>query len=231
MRERGDGSYEEFFAPISMHGPSGFSDPPRPFVLRSGELDGKRFDEGERFEFVVHLFASRWLKALSESMRGIAGTVLRAADVEEVGIPLNPGPEPVSLVRVEFLTPTELKHAGHTVDRPEFSIVAPRIRDRVSTLRQLYGEGPLELDFAGFGERAAKIVMTQCDFHRVEAQRRSGSTGQVHPLGGYIGEATYAGDLAEFVPYLRAAEWTGVGRQTSWGKGAIRVSVLDPATR
>ena len=34
MRERGDGSYEEFFAPVSMHGPSGLSDPPRPFVLR-----------------------------------------------------------------------------------------------------------------------------------------------------------------------------------------------------
>ena len=33
----------------------------------------------------------------------------------------------------------------------------------------------------------------------------------------------YEGELGEFVPFLRAAEWTGVGRQTSWGKGAITV--------
>ena len=40
-------------------------------------------------------------------------------------------------------------------------------------------------------------------------------------LGGFVGEAEYEGDLTEFVPYLRAAHWTGVGRQTAWGKGAL----------
>jgi hypothetical protein len=40
-------------------------------------------------------------------------------------------------------------------------------------------------------------------------------------LGGFVGEADYTGDLTEFLPYLRAAQWTGVGRQTTWGKGAI----------
>ena len=31
------------------------------------------------------------------------------------------------------------------------------------------------------------------------------------------------GDLAEFLPWLRAARWVGVGRQTVWGKGDVRV--------
>jgi hypothetical protein len=65
--------------------------------------------------------------------------------------------------------------------------------------------------------------MTRCELIRVEITRRSGRTGQVHPLGGFTGEAEYEGDLAEFVPYLLAAQWTGVGRQTVWGKGAIEV--------
>ena len=34
----------------------------------------------------------------------------------------------------------------------------------------------------------------------------------------------YRGDLAAFLPYLRAARWTGVGRQTVWGKGEIEVA-------
>ena len=38
-----------------------------------------------------------------------------------------------------------------------------------------------------------------------------------------MGEAEYEGDLTEFMPYLRAGEWTGVGRQTTWGKGAIAI--------
>jgi hypothetical protein len=39
-----------------------------------------------------------------------------------------------------------------------------------------------------------------------------------------VGEAEYEGDLTEFVPYLRAAHWTGVGRQTAWGKGALAIT-------
>jgi CRISPR/Cas system endoribonuclease Cas6 (RAMP superfamily) len=54
-------------------------------------------------------------------------------------------------------------------------------------------------------------------------ERKSGRTGQVHSLGGFTGEAEYEGALAEFVPWLRAARWVGVGRQTVWGKGEMRV--------
>jgi CRISPR-associated endoribonuclease Cas6 len=53
--------------------------------------------------------------------------------------------------------------------------------------------------------------------------RKSGRTGQVHPIGGFTSEAEYVGPLAEFLPWLRAARWVGVGRQTVWGKGDLRV--------
>jgi hypothetical protein len=59
----------------------------------------------------------------------------------------------------------------------------------------------------------------------VDVQRRSSKTGQVHSIGGFVGEAEYEGDLAEFVPFLKAAQWTGVGRQTVWGKGEIAVKI------
>ena len=66
--------------------------------------------------------------------------------------------------------------------------------------------------------------MTRCNIQHVETSRRSSRTGQIHSLGGFVGEAEYEGDLTEFVPYLRAAQWTGVGRQTAWGKGALVVT-------
>ena len=71
------------------------------------------------------------------------------------------------------------------------------------------------------GERANAIRMTRCELEWREAERLSSRTGQRHPLGGFVGEADYEGNLAEFLPFLHAGEWTGVGRQTVWGKGEL----------
>ena len=131
--------------------------------------------------------------------------------------------EPVTHVRVRFVTPTELKSGSQLAGKPEFGILAGRVRDRVSTLRECYGEGPLDIDFRAFGERASLVRMIRCDIRPVSIERRSSRTGQVHGIGGFVGEAEYDGDLAEFLPYLQAAKWTGVGRQTVWGKGEILV--------
>jgi hypothetical protein len=136
-------------------------------------------------------------------------------------VSLAPPGEPVARVQVQFVTPTELKSGHQIATRPEFGILAARIRDRISTLSALYGPGPLEIDFRAFGERANLIRMTRCGLRHVNSERRSSRTGQVHSVGGFVGEAEYEGDLTEFVPYLRVAKWTGVGRQTVWGKGEI----------
>jgi CRISPR-associated endoribonuclease Cas6 len=129
--------------------------------------------------------------------------------------------EPAERLRIRFVTPTELKGAQQRAVRPEFGVVMARLRDRISTLRGLYGDGPLELDFREFGGRAAEIRLKRCDVRLVHAERRSSRTGQTHSLGGFVGEAEYEGALTEFIPYLRAGQWTGVGRQTVWGKGEI----------
>jgi CRISPR-associated endoribonuclease Cas6 len=134
--------------------------------------------------------------------------------------------EAVGRLRIRFVTPMELKTAQQLAGRPEFGIVMARLRDRIGTLRELYGAGPLELDFREFGRRAAAIRLTRCDIRHIEAERRSSRTGQTHSIGGFLGEAEYEGDLTEFVPYLKAGQWTGVGRQTVWGKGEIRIEPI-----
>jgi hypothetical protein len=129
----------------------------------------------------------------------------------------------VNRVRIRYLTPTELKSGRQNTAQAEFPVLFSRIRDRVSTLRALYGPGPLEIDFCALGERAAEVHMTRSTLELVEVDRRSSRSGQVHSLGGFIGDVEYEGPLAEFLPYLHAARFTGVGRQTVWGKGEIEV--------
>jgi hypothetical protein len=65
------------------------------------------------------------------------------------------------------------------------------------------------------------------ELRQVTVARRSGRTGQRHGIGGFVGFAEYEGDLAEFVPYLEAAHWTGVGRHCTWGNGEICTEIIQ----
>jgi hypothetical protein len=242
-------AYARLFEPGSQLGksPSGLGDWPRPFILRAGGLDGRTVPKDGRFCFDVHIFDLRppVLAYFQEAFAQFGGQGIgpghgRAAlerteqlDLDEgsgpekgaapLAIDLEPDQSAVERVQVRFLSPTELKCGGTIAARPEFAILFGRLRDRISTLRALYGAGPLEIDFRGMGERAAGVRMSRCDVHWEKIERKSGRTGQVHPLGGFTGSAEYQGNLAEFVPWLRAARWVGVGRQTVWGKGDVRV--------
>lgn len=132
----------------------------------------------------------------------------------------------VSRLRVRFLSATELKTGKRLADRPHFRVLFGRARDRVSTLRALYQDGPLPIDFRAMGVRSTAVTMTYCEVSWRDVARRSTRTGHTHPIGGFVGEALYEGQLTEFVPILKAAEWTGIGRHTVWGKGAIEVECL-----
>lgn len=232
--------------------PSGLYDLPRPFVFRlrgcgkggqitlptaarlrgvnSSQAGAERSDPffstllGES-EIGLNLFLASAVDLVRDVMRELDLELV--AQPEILHLPLaalseTSASDGAERLRIRFLTPTELKGA----DEPAFGPLLARVRDRVSTLRALYGRGPLDLDFQAFGERAARVRMTYCELQTVEEERFSKRTGRRHSLGGFTGVAEYEGAVTEFVPYLEAARWTGVGRQTVWGKGEISVERL-----
>ena len=140
-----------------------------------------------------------------------------------LAIDLHPtGGPTIERLRVEFRTPTELKSEGSIRTVPEFAVLFRRVRDRISTLASLYGQ-PLHFDFKALGEHAKTVWLTDSQLQWEQVQRRSSRTGQQHSLAGFVGWAEYEGELSEFVPWLQAGYWSGVGRQTVWGKGEIAV--------
>ena len=201
------GAYRRWFVPVDS-GPSGLADPPRPFVFRlTGTLEAG-LNLFVTQEPAVELFT----RVMAE-----LGTIESVEGVSLLRLPLAASGDAVPRIRVRFLTPTELKGA----EQPKFGMLMARVRDRISTLRALYGVGPLEIDFKAFGERAGRVAMSRCELVQVAAERVSRRTGLRHSIGGFTGVAEYEGALAEFLPYLEIARWTGVGRQTVWGKGEI----------
>jgi hypothetical protein len=229
--------------------PSGLKLAPRPFVLRTAPLDGRAVTPGEPFSFDLHVFELRVpvLHYFRDAFEAMAADGLgpgrgraRLNGVETLDLegnpaaagfrclaPLDPEAEVIKAVTLRFLTPTELKAEGHVVDEPLFGHLFARLRDRIAMLCAFYGAGPLAVDFRALGERAAAVELERSNLTWEYASRKSTRTGQTHPLGGFTGTAEYRGLLREFLPWLRAAQWAGVGRQTVWGKGDVRVARVE----
>jgi CRISPR-associated endoribonuclease Cas6 len=229
--------------------PSGLKLAPRPFVLRTTPLDGRVVTPGEPFAFDLHVFELRVpvLQYFRDAFEAMAAEGLgpgrgraRLKGVETLDlqgnpaaagfrcvVPLDPEAEVIKAVTLRFLTPTELKAEGQVVDEPQFRHLFARLRDRIAMLCALYGVGSLAVDFRALGERATAVELERSDLTWEYANRRSTRTGQTHPLGGFTGIAEYRGLLREFLPWLRAAQWAGVGRQTVWGKGEVRVARVE----
>jgi hypothetical protein len=215
--------YARRFAPEYAGGPSGLRQAPRPFVFRAAHLADVSIAAGAPFEFGINLFETRdeAVDLFARAFEARFGhTVILSREILQ--LPMTHTAPETKRLRIKFLTPTTIKGGdGPEFGSPQFGPMLARIRDRTSTLRALYGDGPLEMDFQAMGERARQVRMTRCELQHIEVDRTSRATGYTHPLGGFIGVAEYEGDLGEFLPYLEIARWTGVGRQTVWGNGEI----------
>lgn len=163
----------------------------------------------------------------------------------------SPDPQPVApdtchLVTLSFLTPTYLRADGEVVRRPEFHHVFKRLRDRINALYTFFGDGPLDVDFRGLGERAEQVRTVSSRIEWVERFRTSSKTHQRHELSGFVGEATYEFPVSnsenslvgsesgisnlELLKWMLAGELIHVGKHTAWGNGWIQVQRLSDHT-
>jgi len=136
---------------------------------------------------------------------------------------LHPEDERARRVRVRFLSPTTLKRDGKLVERPSFADLACRLRDRLSALAAFFGDGPVEMDFAGVAPAASEVRTVECRTAWERRSRRSSRTGDVHETSGFCGEAAYEGELTGWMPLLRLGEAIHVGKYAVWGNGWIAV--------
>jgi hypothetical protein len=144
---------------------------------------------------------------------------------------LRPGDEAATRVRVRFITPTTLKRNGTLVSEPSFSDLACRLRDRLSSLACFFGDGPLDIDFAGVSETAARVRTLERHATWERRTRRSSRTGDVHETSGFSGEAVFEGDIGDWMPLLRLGEAIHVGKYAVWGNGWISVEAEDDRNR
>jgi len=124
---------------------------------------------------------------------------------------------------IKFLTPTLVRADGQVIREPEFHHIFKRLRDRINSMSTFFGNGPLDVDFRGLGERSEKIGKIGSRFEWCDRDRTSSKTGQRHEISGFTGEATFHGELDEFIPWLVMGEMLHVGKHTAWGNGRFEL--------
>lgn len=73
---------------------------------------------------------------------------------------------------------------------------------------------------------AIRISVVEQDLKPLRWNRHSLAREREHPLQGFLGRVIFAGaELKAFVPMLRLAEKTHLGKATSLGLGRMRVIV------
>jgi hypothetical protein len=231
------GSTLSELTPRRPESPGGFANPPQPFVFRAAHLDGRRLQAGEHFSFGLNIFDlhTPLLDTFTGIFAGWAITglgprrgcveLLDAQLLHAVSLDLSPGP-PASRCSLAFRTPTDLKGTSQQEDVP-FNLLFARVRDRISALQTCFAPSPLSADFSGIGARASHVNTLRSDLQYNAVSRRSSRTGQTHDIGGLTGSVDYEGELTEFLPWLHAARWTGIGRHTVWGNGEIEVTHFE----
>jgi hypothetical protein len=131
---------------------------------------------------------------------------------------------------IRFLTPTRLVDGGRLVRRPDFRILMQRLLERLSALARQFCDTPLALDFGGLIHQAEAVQLVADDTRWVELESYSTRLGRATPLGGFIGQATFAGDLAPFLPWLLWGQFTHVGKDAVKGNGLYQATWVERET-
>lgn len=139
-------------------------------------------------------------------------------------MPSTPDGFPTS-VTLRFVSPTRLIHEGRGGTPVEFHVLFRNLLRRVNFLNYFHCDGKL-LDDADELVEAARAVGTVDSLLRWHQwERYSARQDQRVPMGGFVGNVTYRGDVAPFRPWMALGEWVHVGKGATFGLGQYRIAV------
>lgn len=126
-------------------------------------------------------------------------------------------------VRVEFLTPFRVKERNTLTDTLPFSVIIRAALRRLVAVLGSWGTGVPTI--SGELVRAShSVAILEQRLTWQDMVRKSSRQGSLMRLGGVIGHVVYGKVPAVLVELLQQISLLHIGKQTSFGLGAIRVS-------
>lgn len=186
---------------------------------------GQRLDENGRRRGRLEL---RQVEALNPLTRERA-PLLREGSAAAAAAPLLPVTHdlvlresarwPIDRITVRFLTPTRIISAGRLVHQADFEPFIRRLLERICELWQAYGDGAPPPDAAVLAEQAQQIKCLADETQWIDLTSISERTERRIPIGGFVGSATYVGNLATLMSWLLWGQCLHVGKNAVKGDG------------
>jgi len=129
-----------------------------------------------------------------------------------------------SKITLRFITPTRIKYDGNFIDDLNFEILMRNLLRRLSWLAEIHCDEKWDLDWKGIISRAEEGVKTvHSDLCWHDWERYSNRQEKKLKMGGFMGNITFEGELAEFLPFLRLGEYLHIGKGTVYGLGKYEI--------
>jgi CRISPR-associated endoribonuclease Cas6 len=126
---------------------------------------------------------------------------------------------------LSFLTPTRISYSGSLTLDIEFHMIIRNLLRRISLLSYFHGSSSSlpPFDFKGTIEKAKAVDTVDKSLRWYDWERYSSRQEQRINMGGFVGEITFEGNFAPFVPLVKAGEVLHVGKGTAFGLGRYEV--------
>jgi hypothetical protein len=138
----------------------------------------------------------------------------------------------VQVAHLEFLSPLRLQHEGRVLRPDELGprkLVADLLRRCNVVLDLLLGIRPAPFDAPALVAHAATLADDRAALHWRDDVRYSARQRQEVPLGGVLGRWTLRGGLGPLLPWLWLGQWLHLGKNTTHGLGAYRLTLEGAA--
>ncbi len=126
-------------------------------------------------------------------------------------------------ITLRFLTPVRIKYKGKLPRDIDFEIVIRNLLRRLSRLAEVHCDEKWGLDWKGLIQKAKEVKTVRSDLKWHDWERYSERQGTKLKMGGFLGEITFEGDMAEFIPFLVLGEYLHIGKGTVFGLGKYKI--------
>ena len=141
---------------------------------------------------------------------------------------LQPSGSSLSVLYLNFLTPTRLKFDGVLTPKLEFHILIRNLLRRISLLSYFHCGEELVLDFKGIIQKSQNIRAVESNLSWLDWERYSNRQETRMKMGGFVGSIIFEGDLEPFLPFILLGEHLHVGKGTSFGLGKYEIRNPPP---
>jgi len=130
------------------------------------------------------------------------------------------GREIEAAVTIGFLTPVRIVCGGELASKLPFVTLFRTLLRRLALLAYFHCGQPANVEaMRGLIKAAEAVRVKESSLRWHDWQRYSTRQQTRMKLGGLVGQISYEGELAPFLPFLRVGELTHVGKGTSFGLG------------